>query len=402
MLGTEILACKYQAERGRPNERRMAGLLHIQLVLKAARPHIRYAQLNQILGLQEGQFWWKVCRSPPHAWDYCGKEDSRLDGCIPQEFGERPLERAASRKRAAEQIVDAFVETIERRGTMKELWTGEHRAVMLRNYRTYLELRNVLDQPQSQYIPPLIMYIHGKTGTDKSKETWAWIERNGLLPLVWRSPSRNQGAFFPGYDNHPVVVFEEMRYFAGGVSGFLEITDGRESRQELKMSGVTIILRARVIIITSDRPLHQVKFKSEENKYDFPTVDEQTQMIRRICMRPRLRHDGTDPPDRWMNFPLGGVYEFRNLQNVDRRGPHLRNPVLPNLTNVNRRALGLPLLSPFQEMQLFPERRNQIQIDRAMEILDQHRADIQRANEELPDDPFDDDQGLPEPQGEAV
>lgn len=119
-------------------------------------------------------------------------------------------------------------------------------------------------------------------------------------------------------------------------------------------------------------------------------------------MRPRLRHDGTDPPDRWMNFPLGGVYEFRNLQNVDRRGPHLRNPVLPNLTNVNRRALGLPLLSPFQEMQLFPERRNQIQIDRAMEILDQHRADIQRANEELPDDPFDDDQGLPEPQGEAV
>jgi hypothetical protein len=276
------------------------------------------------------------------------------------------------------------------------MFIGEHRALMVRNYQLYLTMRNYIDQPRSDFIPPFIAYIYGKTGTDKSKFTWDWIDRNKLRDLTWRSPTGNQGKFFPKYDNHPVVIFEEVRNFAGGVSGFLEITDGRESVQELKISQTTVILRARVIIMTSDRPLQQVKFKTDDTgRYDYPNDEEVQQMVRRICHRPRWR-PGDPPEGRWVNFPLGGIYQF---------GGRLGNPHIPNLTNVNRRALGLPLLSQREEMELFPHRAVE-RMDQAMDEIRARRDRIAQLNREaeeaLGGNLLDDDEGEPEPQGEAT
>lgn len=76
----ELEIYRYQPEVGAGQEDQMDGLLHIQGFCKTNRKGLRYRQLNAIFNLQPYQVHWEPARNFAAAWDYCGKEDTRLVG----------------------------------------------------------------------------------------------------------------------------------------------------------------------------------------------------------------------------------------------------------------------------------------------------------------------------------
>lgn len=404
--GDPIVLAQWQGERGLPSERRLRGLLHVQIMLRVN--HImRYNQINAAMGLDSRQARWFVCRSPPHAWDYCAKDESRLPGAAPKFFGERPTDAYGKRKQSEEEKVDILVKAVEDKVSYGAMWKGEDRGLMLRHHRAFLDARNVLDQPSFDFIPKLIYYIHGSTGSDKSKNLWRFVKDLGLP--YWVSGGLIHGRYFTGHDNQPVAIFDEVRQFQS-VSILLQILDGRESVQEWKLSGVRCIFRAKIIIMTSDRPLEQIKFLGSDPNPDnagkegwFPaTADEMLQIKRRIRELPRVPPGQPNP---WLDHPIGNILHYADTRLM----PHFVNRPLPLLTNAQRASLKVPLISPEEERRLFPHlygldgppiaaQQQQEEDPQLQEWL----ANLQQMNQAAEQEGInllDDDLGLPEPQG---
>lgn len=331
LLGTEILAASWQAERA------ASGFVHVQIFIKTVRAHIRFNQLNQFLGLQTGQFWWKIARSPPHAWDYCIKQASRLPGAEPHVYGERPISREAQRRQRQEDIVDQYRQAIEAKTPMSELLRGALRGPLFRNMNMFLQMRTYLDQPSNVFCPKLIYWIWGPTGADKTRNVREFADRIKLP--YWKAEGTLPGEFFPGYDFQPVALFEEVRTWAS-VSKFLELCDGYETRQPLKLSSHYIVFRAKIIIISSEHPPQDLDFRKNERQLAKPTEAELTQIRRRIVKLPRPR---LNEPYLFENHPVGKILQYKAVTG----GMYPR--LLPHLSNRHRASLGLPLISAEEE-----------------------------------------------------
>lgn len=78
----ELEIWKYQPEVGAGDGDQMDGLLHIQGFCKTKRKGLRYRQLTAIFKMQSYQVHWEPARNFAAAWDYCGKEDTRLIGGV--------------------------------------------------------------------------------------------------------------------------------------------------------------------------------------------------------------------------------------------------------------------------------------------------------------------------------
>ena len=76
----ELDVYRYQPEVGAGEEDPNDGLLHIQIYFKTKRQGLRYTQLNALFGLEPYQAHWEPARQFAAAYDYCGKEDTRLEG----------------------------------------------------------------------------------------------------------------------------------------------------------------------------------------------------------------------------------------------------------------------------------------------------------------------------------
>lgn len=407
-IGPVVIVAAWQGERGLPTQRRPNGLLHVQIMLQLHH-HMRYATLNNHLHLERYQAKWLLVRSPPHAWDYCLKDDTRLPGAVPRTIGERPPDRYAKRKQTDEDRVDILVQAVENKTPFGAMWKGEHRGLMLRHWRTFLEIRNYLDQPGFQFIPKLLYYIEGGTGSDKTKNMWDFVRATNLP--YWVSGGLMHGRYFTGYDQQPIMIFDEVRRFES-VSILLQICDGRESVQEMKLSGARVVIRAKIIIFTSDRPIEQVKFQGSDpetgkDAWVPPTPEEVQQIRRRFCELPRLRPGVPNP---WPNHPIGNILHYQNVQAF----PNFVNRPLPLLSNAQRASLQLPLLSPAEEAVQFPHLYPQgapEQYQENEELL-AFRRDLQEINERamqinlnedfIVQNLLDDDMGLPEPRGVAV
>jgi hypothetical protein len=78
----ELELYRYQPEVGAGDGDLLNGLLHIQGMCKTRRKGLRYTQLNAIFHLQPYQVHWEPARDFAAAWDYVGKEETRLIGGI--------------------------------------------------------------------------------------------------------------------------------------------------------------------------------------------------------------------------------------------------------------------------------------------------------------------------------
>lgn len=407
LRGVEIECAAWQPERGARGGDQ--GFLHIQIYLKAVRPHLRYAQLNAFFGFETYQARWFVVRSPPHAWDYCQKADTRLANAIPRSFGDRPLTREQLRAKRQAERADAYISAINEKTPMTQLLTGPLRGGLLRDLNVYLQMRSYLDQPSMDFIPKLIYWIYGPTNSDKTYVMNDFLRRTNLP--FWKSQGTVPGQFFPGYDFQPIAVFEEVRQWST-VSDFLLAMDGMETRQPLKLSSHYVIFRAKVIIVTSEHPPARVGFKGNHtDRFSPPTEAELSQITRRIKKLPIARpgEDGANYP--WRNHPKGSIIHFNRRENLP-----WRPPKLPVLQNAHRRSLKLPLITAEEEARQIAE------VDAynrtATEVLDDegepwggedqellearrnlHAANAQQfAYENL----LDDDEGRPEPRGRST
>jgi hypothetical protein len=312
--------------------------------------HVRYNQINQMLGLEGFQGRWKSCRSPPHAWDYCCKEDTRIPGAVPHEWGDRPKERWLKKAETELAKVDRISEIIKRKGSTMEVYESDDRAFAYRNPKMIKQMKSNFQKPSKEFLPKTIYWLKGKS---RSKKTY--IARKFFLDNeieFWEPSSGTTGQWWDEYDNEPGILIEELRRFTS-IALLLRILDGFEIKCQEK--GSNVVIRARVIIITSEYGPEEIKLYDCEQaeKPGVPallTPSEQFQITRRINMPPELM-DG-DPPDKWKDFRVGEIRKLRNPTEFERRqGINNPNPLIQNLSNPERKFLGLPEL-PVDKMNI--------------------------------------------------
>lgn len=345
-----ITCYQFQGERGLPTERRFNGLLHIQIMLGIEGGHVRYNQLNQMLRLEGYQAHWKTCRSPPHAWDYCSKDESRLPGAVTHSWGERPKERWLRKQETEMAKIDRIVALVKRKASSLEIFESDDRAFAYRNPKAINQMKLLYQQPSTDFLPKLIYIIQGESKSGKTKMARKWLADNEIR--FWQPSSGMPGQWFDDYDNEPGVLWEELRRFTS-ISLLLRIFDGYEIR--LQSKGSNVVFRPRIIIITCEKLPEEWKFleceeATKPGEAKALTAAELYQLTRRVTDKPEL--DPEDPPDKWDHLRQGAIIRWRRPTAAELR-LGIRNPNRPliNLSNPERKMLGLPEL-PQEKMDI--------------------------------------------------
>ena len=367
-----IFACQYQAERGLPSERRFAGLLHIQIVLGIHMGKVRYNQLNQMLGLQDFQVHWKTCRSPPHAWDYCAKEESRIPGASAQTWGEPPEPRWAAKQRTETAKIDRIKEIIEKKGSERDVYESEDRAFAYRNPRAVQKMKSLYQAPDFEFRPKLIYILWGPTGSAKTYTVRKFVRENKLRTFI--PMSGPLGEWWDEYDNEECLLVEEVRSVFD-ISCLLQLFDGYEFRARVK--GTLTALRIRIILLTAEKNLSDWKCMhcSNTKRQGEPALlseAEVSQIRRRIYDPPEPR--AGDPPNKWQHLRMGAVIEMRK-RTPQEVATGLAPYVIPNLSGEERAFYGLPKLGDAEMDVIRPDLRQARLQREARDAVERLRAE---------------------------
>lgn len=140
---------------------------------------------------------------------YCSKEESRVAG--PWEFGERSI--AGKRK-----DLDVVREMVKEGKRIREISDVVSSYQALRFAESYINL-----QPVFSRVPPLVYWIHGSTGSGKTR--WAYDRAHDCRVEVCRIESSERSIYFDPYVDEMYVLFDDFRPSRMCFSQLLAITD---------------------------------------------------------------------------------------------------------------------------------------------------------------------------------
>ena len=176
---------KIQLERG------AEGTPHIQGVIKFT-SQVSFNRAKNILGttvhLEPVQDW-------PKAMEYCGKEDTRVEG--PIEYGERPMQG----KRSDLEEVAGKILT----GSTLEEGAESNPCQYIRYHRGLTALRGRVIKPRT--FKTQVILLTGPTGSGKTSSAYQMLNQHGT-PYF----KRGEGPWWDGYDAHPTVLWDEFTY----------------------------------------------------------------------------------------------------------------------------------------------------------------------------------------------
>lgn len=162
-------------------------------------PGFRRAHLEQMRG------------TPLDSKVYCSKQDF-----APFEFGIPPTPGKRS------DIADAC-QAIKDGMTLKEM-TDEHSVVVVKYYKGLTVLRSLRSGPRDpDALPPSVYWLHGKTGTGKTRCSWQLGCKLSSPSDIWFSNGGTQ--WFDGYDGQRVAIFDDFRAKGTKFEFLLRITD---------------------------------------------------------------------------------------------------------------------------------------------------------------------------------
>lgn len=128
---------------------------------------------------------------------YCSKEDSQ-----PFEFGTLPTPGKRTDLLVA-------VEAINEGESLRDMAMGEHGVAVVKFFKGLTVLRSLRSPPRDPSVPPRIYWIHGPTGSGKTRRCFELGSAYAGPSDVWISNGSLQ--WFDGYDGQRVVIIDDFR-----------------------------------------------------------------------------------------------------------------------------------------------------------------------------------------------
>ena len=222
---------------------------HLGVALTDARGYSFWAAPRR--GTQEqaieyctSNFYCKLHKCGDNGDSYCNCEGAASKGRVrgPVEIGEKAARRGGRRPNdivaQVGHLREAVLEGMSRRDAMEQF-----PALMMR-YPRYVD--NIFMHAAQTTVkePPAVYWLHGDTGTGKSKIAAAVFPRDSY----YKPPDTR---WFDGYDGHRVVIINDLRKSTFSFSYLLELLDRYHIQVEHK--GGHVAFTPRVIIITCSK-----------------------------------------------------------------------------------------------------------------------------------------------------
>ncbi len=150
---------------------------------------------------------------------------------------------------------------------------------MVHNHRALKVYKRVTSERRN-FVTEIITLV-GDTGVGKTR--WAYHYYPDLYSVP---PPKNSGTYFDDYDDHEVVLIDEMHGHFFSYSALLRLTD--RYALHVPVHGGTVNFRPKTIILTSN--------SSPSDWYDsikFPWID--GPLERRLCTGPSRIYTVTSP-----------------------------------------------------------------------------------------------------------
>lgn len=138
--------------------------------------------------------------TPADSLVYCSKEDP-----APYIFGEMP-------EPGKRTDIAMAVERVQAGASLRDLAAGDNAVAVVKFCKGLTVLRSLLSKPRDPASPPEIYWVHGATGTHKTRRVFELGQR--LCPgNVWISSGNLR--WFDGYDGQRVAILDDFRPDSG-------------------------------------------------------------------------------------------------------------------------------------------------------------------------------------------
>ena len=172
----------------------------------------------------------------------------------------------------------------------------------LARYHGWFDKAYILFAPVRTFMPD-IYWLWGRTGCGKSRMAQAVYSASCY-------PKPPDSKWFDGYDQHEVLILQELRKSTFTYSYLLDLTDRYEFRVEAK--GTYVPMTAKVIIVTCSKPHAELwaELAGEVNE----NLD---QLTRRIKCEFNVTHDNKPAQQKVVQQMRQSVIKLRNPANWD-------------------------------------------------------------------------------------
>lgn len=135
--------------------------------------------------------------------DYCTKDETRLEGTEPWEYGDCPG------KPGARQDILRVRNAIQEGSSNVMLWE-DHFEVMARNYRAIAEYRRVLVESIDRPDHPAVKIYYGQTGTGKTRRAYYEAKQVGTPFFVCLPSCDKATAWFDGWNGVDPIIIDDF------------------------------------------------------------------------------------------------------------------------------------------------------------------------------------------------
>lgn len=221
-----IINMVYQLECGKEETPHYQGYIHFKNTRK----------LKEVKNVIKRAHWEKCKGSPKSNYDYCTKEEGRLDG--PWEKGEFKSKGQGNRT-----DLDKVIDLVNRKRTIKQI-SEECPIEYIKFHQGIEKLKFIKDSNEKEFRKLIVKVYWGDTGTNKTKT--ATEESSDYFKL-----DKANNVWFDGYDGQDTLIIDDF-YGWLPFGQLLNILDGYPLRLEIK-GGFTWAKWTKVIITSNKK-----------------------------------------------------------------------------------------------------------------------------------------------------